>query len=230
MNKYASFLTKCLFYNKAFVYFEIIWGILMKKKDSDLKVCSASPPRLTRKREREHHSLLYQNPFDCMLVLGERCSEMYWRPRGTNWSLCGTSDPTLTNCCAASLFPFLPKARGMYTSNTPCSRNLKMGLQLSSVLHPLHPRGQNGAPGKHFRVRVTPQGRGGVLGPTLCRLEERREMGAQSQEQSTPAQGPTMAPIPVSSHPTYGGISTHLLLPWPAPTCAGTHYTNTHPH
>lgn len=47
----------------------------MKKKDSDLKACSASPPHLTRKRDREHHSLLYQNPFDCMLVLGGKCSE-----------------------------------------------------------------------------------------------------------------------------------------------------------
>lgn len=40
----------------------------------------------------------------------------------------------------------------------------------------LHPRGQNGAPGEHFRMRVTPQGRC-VLGATLCRIEEREGDG-----------------------------------------------------
>lgn len=154
---------------------------------------------------------------------------MHRSPCGTNRSLCGTSGPSLASCCTTSLLPFLPKARGMHTPNTPHS-SLKMGLELSSVLHPLHPKGQNGAPGEHFRVRVTPRGRGGVLGTTLCRLEEREGDGCSNQGQSTPPQGPTMAPIPGGSHPTSGGISTHLLLPWPASTCAGTHYTNTHPH
>lgn len=142
-NTHARFLTNVNFTIKPLHILKLFGGSLWMKKDSDLKVCSASPPHLTRKKEREHHSLLYQNPFDCMLSIGGKVQwNVHWSPCGTNWSLCGTSGPSLTNCWAASLPSFFPKARGMHTSNMPCSRSVKTGLELSTVLHPAASQGE----------------------------------------------------------------------------------------
>lgn len=145
-----------------------------------------------------------------MLSIGRKVQRnVHWSPCGTNWSLCGTSGPSLTNCCAASLPSFLPKARGMHTSNMPCSRSVKMGLELSTVLHPAASQGAKWGSWKAVQGEGDSSGQRWCAGsnPVQARGEGGRWVLKSGADHSTP--GTHQGPIPVGSHPTSGGISTH---------------------
>lgn len=179
----------------------------MKRKDSDLKACSASPPHPARNRHREERSPLYRHTLGRISVPGEKRSK-------TRAGARVAPRASLTNCCAAGLPPQSKEGRADLRPWRPGSPRRGLG---PSGRPPQRPKPW---PWEHAGgTRVAARGRGGVLGAALCCPEGRdgRTDGGGREAGSQPPPGqPALPQGPATgSHPTSGGISTHARLGQP---------------